>query len=139
MLEKDEGKINEIVYNHTAYYNGRYRFYPTITDLNGIIDEIIGANTTTDYIRITPFYINERVNMQTEFEEYMYYIECRERVDEEIQKQHIEECIEPVDVLRALQDVEFGPILYPLCQNGDSLCFKKALVAYKKALTQMIF
>jgi len=41
MLEKNNGKINEIIYNNTAYDNGKYRHYPTITDLNCILDKII--------------------------------------------------------------------------------------------------
>jgi hypothetical protein len=66
------GKMNEIDYNNTSYYNGKYRYYPTITGLKGILDEIISSNSTTDYIRITPFYINELSDRQIEFEAYMF-------------------------------------------------------------------
>lgn len=138
MLEKVEGKINEIVYNNTVYHNGRYVFYPTISDLNGILDKIIESNAMTEYIRITPFYVNEQVNMQIQFEEYMFYIECRERVDEEIQNQHIKECLNPVDSPRALEDFELGAILYPLYTFNDTECYKKALLTYKKALSKML-
>lgn len=71
-VKEKPGKINEIVYNNTAYYNGKYRYYPTITGLNGILEEIINSNSTTDYIRITPFYVNEQLERQIEFEEYMF-------------------------------------------------------------------
>ena len=138
MLEKDNGKINEIVHNNTAYYNGQYRYFPTISGLNGIIDEIIESNTTTDYIRFTPFYRNEQTNMQVEFEEYMFYIECREWLDEEVQNQHIKECLDPVDSPRALEDFELGAILYPLCTFNDTDCYKKALLTYKKTLRKML-
>lgn len=70
MIEKKSGMINEIVYNNTVYYNGKYRYYPTITDLKSMLDEIISSKSTTDYLRITPFYINELLDMQIEFEEW---------------------------------------------------------------------
>ncbi len=59
MIKKGKGKINEIVYNNTVYNNGENIYYPTISNLKGILDEIISSNLTTEYIRITPFYINE--------------------------------------------------------------------------------
>lgn len=138
MLEKGKGKINEIVYNNTAYYNGKYRYYPTITDLNGILDEIIGSNSTTEYIRIVPFYVNEHLDMQIEFEEYMFYIECREMVDEEIQELHIKECLSVEDTQRTLNDTKLGAILFPLCKNNDIESYKEALITYKKSLRKML-
>jgi len=93
MLNKQDGKINEIVYHNTSYYNGKYRYFPTITDLKCILDEIINANSTTNYIRITPFYINELLDMQIEFEEYIFFIECRDWFDEKIQEEHIIDCL----------------------------------------------
>lgn len=45
MIKKVKGKINEIIYNHTVYYNGKYRYFPTISDLKRILDEIINSNT----------------------------------------------------------------------------------------------
>ena len=86
MKRIDKGEINEIVYNNTVYYNGKHKIYPTITELKGILDEIISSDSTTEYIRITPFYINEEVDMQIEFEEFMFYIECRDGFDEKDQK-----------------------------------------------------
>lgn len=138
MEERIKGKINEIVDNNTVYHNGRYVFFPTISDLNGLLDKIIDSNAMTEYIRITPFYRNEQLNMQIEFEEYMFYIECREKVDEEIQNQHIKECLNPVDSPRALEDFELGTILYPLCEINDTNYYKKALSAYKKALIKIL-
>lgn len=41
--------------------------------VKSILEEIINSNSTTDYIRITPFYINEQLNHQIVFEEYMLY------------------------------------------------------------------
>lgn len=138
MLKQKRGKINEIVFNNTAYYKGRYRYFPTITYLKGILEEIINCDSTTDYIRITPFYRNEELNHQIEFEEYMFYIECRDWFDEKIQEIHILDCLNPVDTPRALNDVKLGAILYPLCKNNDVVSFQKALEKYKDSLREIL-
>ncbi|MEH7086535.1 hypothetical protein V7139_27975, partial [Neobacillus drentensis] len=54
------------------------RIYPTISDLYLLLNKIICSKVTTEYIRITPFYLNEKVKLQREFDEYMFYLECRE-------------------------------------------------------------
>ncbi|MBD7944818.1 hypothetical protein H9650_11895 [Psychrobacillus sp. Sa2BUA9] len=138
IIGKDKGEINEIVYNNTVYYNGKYRRYPTITELKGILDEIISSDSTTEYIRITPFYINEEVDMQIEFEEFMFYIECRDWFDEQDQKMHILDCLEPIDTPRALNDVKLGAILYPLCKHNDIVSYQKALEEYKDSLRDIL-
>ncbi|MED3575208.1 hypothetical protein [Cytobacillus praedii] len=138
MLKKKKGKINEIVYNNTAYYNGKFRYYPTITGLNSILEEIINSNSTTNYIRITPFYINEQLNHQIEFEEYMFYIECRDWFDKEEQEKHISECINVPDIQRQLVDSAIAAILYPLCQKEDVNCYKNALKNYKEYLGELL-
>ncbi|PGY07102.1 hypothetical protein [Bacillus sp. AFS031507] len=138
MIEKGKGKINEIIYNNTVYYNGKYSYYPTITNLNGILDEIISSNSTTEYIRITPFYINEEVDMQIEFEEFMFYIECRDWFDEKIQEMHILDCLNPIDTQRTLSNLRLGAILYPLCKNNDVDSYQKALKKYKESLREIL-
>lgn len=138
MPRKGKGNINEIINNNTIYYNGKYRYYPTISGLNGILDEIINSNSTTDYIRITPFYKNEKLDMQIEFEEFMFYIECIDVFDEQIQEKHILDCLNPVDTQRTLNDLRLGTILYPLCKNTDVVSFQKALKKYKKSLTEIL-
>lgn len=138
MIGKDKGEINEIVYNNTVYNNGKYRRYPTITELKGILDEIISSDSTTEYIRITPFYINEDVDMQIEFEEFMFYIECRDWFHEKDQEMHILDCLEPIDTPRALNDVKLGAILYPLCKHNDIVLYQKALEEYKDSLRDIL-
>ena len=138
ILKKNRGKINEIIYDNTAYYNGKYRYYPTITGLKSILDEIIGSSSTTEYIRITPFYINELLDRQIEFEEYIFFIECRDWFDEKIQEMHILKCLDPIDTPRALSDLRLGAILYPLCQNNDVDYFKNALQKYKDTLNELL-
>lgn len=138
MLKKNRGKINEIIYNNTVYHNGKYRYYPTITGLKCILEKIISSNSTTDYIRITPFYINEQLNKQIEFEEYMFYIECRDWFDEKVQKKHMIECLNVEDTPRTLNDLRLGAILYPLCQNNDIDSYKNALEKYKESLRELL-
>ena len=138
MLKKRKGKINQIIYNNTAYYNWKYRHYPTISGLSGILDEIISSDSTTDYIRITPFYINEKLDMQIEFEEFMFFIECIDWFDEKIQENHILECLDSIDTPRALNDLTLGAILYPLCKNNDFVSFQKALKKYKESLSEIL-
>jgi hypothetical protein len=138
MIGKDKGEINEIVYNNTVYYNGKYRGYPTITELKGILDEIISSDSTTEYIRITPFYINEEVDMQIEFEEFMFYIECRNWFDEKDQEMHILDCLNPIDTPRTLNDVKLGSILYPFCKHNDIVSYQKALEEYKESLREIL-
>jgi hypothetical protein len=138
MIKKGKGKINEIVYNNTIYYNGKYRYYLTITELKGILDEIISSNSTTEYIRITPFYINEDVDMQIQFEEFMFYIECRDWFDEKIQEVHILDCLNPIDTQRTLNNLRLGAILYPLCKYNDVDSYQKALKKYKESLREIL-
>ena len=137
-MKKRRGKINEIVYDNTAYYNGKYRHYPTITELKGILEEIISCDSTTDYIRITPFYVNEELNHQIEFEEYMFYLECRDWFDETVQEKHINECLNVEDTSRTLNDLRLGAILYPLCQTNDGNSYKNALEKYKDSLREIL-
>lgn len=59
-------------------------------------------------------------------------------MSEEIQEQHIKECLDPVDSPRALEDFELGAVLYPLCTFNDTECYKKALLTYKKTLSKML-
>lgn len=95
-IERKKGKINEIIYDNTVYHNGRYRFYLPVPDLIYVLKLVINSNETTEYIRITPFYINEKLNRQIEFEEMMFFIECRDNVTEEKREKFIqEECFYP--------------------------------------------
>ncbi|MBM6616328.1 hypothetical protein [Bacillus suaedaesalsae] len=138
MIEKKSGKINEIVYNNTVYYNGKYIYYPTITGLKSMLDEIISSKSTTDYLRITPFYINELLDMQIEFEEYMFFIECRDCFDKEVQENHIKEYLDVPDTPRTLNDLRLGTKLYPLCKNDDVVSFQIALEKYKDSLKEIL-
>ena len=68
----------------------------------------------------------------------MFYIECRDWFEEQIQEMHIMECLNPVDTQRTLNNFRLGAILYPLCKKTDVVSFQKALKKYKKSLTEIL-
>lgn len=138
MIEKKDGVINEIIYENTVYHNGEYRIYLMISDLKSLIQEIIRSKSTTAYIRITPFYNNEKLNQQIEFDEYMFYLECREKVNNESTENHIGLCIGKEYVDMNYEEVRLGKILFPLCEYIDIETYKKSLEAYVEFLDELI-
>ena len=130
-------QINKIVYNNTVYYNGKYKYNPTITGLNLILEEIITADSTTKYLEVIPFYINEHLDKQIEFEEYIFYIECRDWFDEKQQDIHIKECINAENRPLTFVDSNLGAILYPLCKHDDTDSYKMAIMNYKEGLKEI--
>ncbi|OAB30170.1 hypothetical protein PMSD_20475 [Paenibacillus macquariensis subsp. defensor] len=137
-MEKKEGIVNEIIYDNTAYHNGKYRYYPTITNLKNLVRKIIESNSTTNYLRFTPFYINERVDRQIEFDDYMFYMECRNQFDDHDLKEHIGACVGREYTGMNSEEVMCGHVLYPLCKHEDVSTFKKALEAYVQFLDVLI-
>ena len=80
MKEGKEGVINNIIYVNTSYQDSKCRIYPTITNLFGILREIIRTEETTGSIQITPFYINEKLDFQEELDIGVFYLECADTV-----------------------------------------------------------
>lgn len=134
MLEKKEGRINEIVYEHTAHRGGKYRLYPTIGGLEEFLDDLIKANATTEYLRINPFYVNEKVNLQREFDELMFFMECRESVTEE---EELADILEAID-RTPLMDLPAGKALRPMCRFDDPEKFRRSLRVYRDYLKTAI-
>lgn len=131
MLEKRQGKINEIVYEHTAHRRGRYRLYPTITDLQSLLEDLIKSRATpTDYLRITPFYVNEQANRQIEFGSYMFFVECREDYSKEEEDALIIESLEGEESPTPIIDWEKGRAQYSLCKFEDFEKFGQSLKNY---------
>ncbi len=83
MIKRKDGTINNIVYDHTVYHNGEYCLLPNIAHMIGILEEIYDTNETTENIWITPFYRNHKAYGGEEFDEYMFYVECRQNVTKE--------------------------------------------------------
>ena len=86
MKEGKEGVINNIIYLNTTYQDSKCRIYPTLTDLFGILREIIRTEETTGSIHITPFYINEKLDFQEELDIGVFYLECADTVTVEDKK-----------------------------------------------------
>ena len=80
MKEGKEGVINNIIYLNTTYQDSKCRIYPTITNLFGILREIIQTEETTESILITPFYINEKLDLQEQLDIGVFYLECADTV-----------------------------------------------------------
>lgn len=138
MIVKKEGIVNEIIYEHTVYHNGEYRMYPTISQLKYLIEQIIRCKSTTKYIRFTPFYKNSRYNQQIEFDDYMFYMECREHVDNKSRENHIELCSNKKYADMNYEEIRISKILFPLCQNEDIETYKASLEIYIEFLNELI-
>lgn len=135
----DNRDINQIIEDHTSYHNGKYRYNPTISGLNSLLEDILQSHSTPkEYIRITPFYRNEKLMRQIEFEGYMFFVECRDSIDENLQRKHILECMDVPDVPRVLKDIKVGAILYPLFLREDVSSFQGALIKYQNALNDLL-
>jgi hypothetical protein len=130
MLEKGEGKINEIVYEHTAYRGGKYQLFPTIDGLKELMDELIQAKATAEYLRITPFYVNEKANLQREFDELMFFMECKDFITEE---EELAGVLERLDD-NPLMDLPTGKALRPMCRFDDPKKFGRSLRVYQDFL-----
>lgn len=135
LIKKDEGIINEIVYNNTVYNNGKYRKYLNIIELKKLILEIIASNATTDFVRFTPFYRDHKLKWQTELDEYMFFFQCKDQViDKVIWEQHIAECsgypIYKKYSEMSADEVRLGKILYPLCKSDDIDSYQKSFKIY---------
>lgn len=138
MIEKKEGIINEIIYDNTVYHNGKYRIYPTIIELIRIIKEITNSKSTTSYLRFNPFYINVKGIIEIEFEDYMFYFECRDHVSDYDIEKHIEACLGTNPNEIDDEQKRIAKILFPLGDNGDIKQYQISLENYIEYLDEMI-
>lgn len=135
-MERKNGAVNEIIYDHTAYCNGKYRFYLSIYDLIYLIIQIISCNETTKYIRFTPFFRDHKKSeaelRNIEFDEYMCFIECKADVDINMYNDFINECKEEFESFSEAQRH------YCLCDHKDIAGFHKALKNYISYLDEIV-
>lgn len=106
--------------------------------MKNLIQKIFQSEATTEYIRVTPFYINAKLNQQIEFDEYMFYIECREHVDDRLIEEHIGLCLGKEYIDMDYKDIRLGKILFPLCKNKDTETYKKSLEIYVGFLVELL-
>jgi hypothetical protein len=138
MIERPLGTVNNIVYNTTVYENGRYRHYLNIDELIGMVEEIINSHeTTSEYIQFNPFYRNSHSESQVEFDDYMFYMECRRDFDAEDIVKHQMENASPKYRIYPIELVD-AEALYPLCRIGDAEAFKEGLVGYLRYLDRVL-
>ncbi|MET3558512.1 hypothetical protein ABID29_001638 [Streptococcus rupicaprae] len=143
MIVKKEGSINQIVYKHTVYYEGKYRFYPTLLSLFNLLDELLIQDELPRYISIIPFYKNAQTNgWQEEFDFGGFYIECRDNVsDEEAEKFWLENKFwgwpgaeyNLLDNYVTDEDLKRSNFLV---QYGDIDSFRSAILTYKQFLME---
>lgn len=138
-MVKKNGIINEIIYNNTVYHNGEYHFYLTIDYLDNLINEIILSKSTPEkYLRFIPFYMNNKLNLQLELDEYMFYLECRNKIKEKEYENFIIECIdnEFEDVIDS--ELICAKMQYFLCIKGDYIDFNNSLKKYIEYIYRII-
>lgn len=104
----------------------------------GIINEIIQSKSTTSYIKFTPFYVNSKLERQVEYDEYMFYMECRDEVTEIAYKEFFQDCLD--DNMDELSEEELVGLKkqYILCESTDINKFNKSLETYIAYLNILI-
>jgi len=126
MIERKEGLVNQILYDNTVYQDGKYHFYPAVSEMFFIIEKMIESNETTKMLMFTPFY--ECDEFMVEFEEMMFYLECRENVTPEQVEAFLENCWEQRDVRQRCC----------LCDIKDVETFQNALKKYVEYIKRKI-
>ncbi|MBF0779023.1 hypothetical protein [Streptococcus cuniculi] len=140
MIKKPIGTINELIYFHTTYYNSMYTRNLTLTSLFHLLEEIIKTNTTTKYIYVTPFYINEKLDFQEEFDMAHLYIECRDIVTVEEQKNFAKAqmfWLEPDSDYKLLEQYitfEDMQASHFLVEKSDVVLFQRGIQSYMSFL-----
>lgn len=140
MIEKPKGTINELVYLHTTYHKSTYRIYPNLTELFRLLDEIIKANETTSSLHITPFYVNEKLNLQEEFDIAHLYIECKANLTltekDEFAKKNMFWLSPTSDykILNSYISLDDMKCTYFLVDKTDVFDFQKSIQTYKSFL-----
>lgn len=85
--------VQQIIKLHTFYHENKYRYYPRLSELRYLFDliekEVLQNEAELpNYIRVIPYYTNnvlknKRICQGTQ-EEYVFYLECRDNVTEEM-------------------------------------------------------
>ena len=147
MIQKKEGKINEIIYNFTVYNERNARLDVTYNQLLHIIQELLKADETSKYIRINPFYVNGKLKRQLEYDEYMFYMECRADFTEVDLKSHWSKCMDNIyDIPHKIKQYDDmneeeqrkAKTLYPLCNFGDVEKFHLYLINFRNYLNELL-
>lgn len=141
-----KGKINKKIYELTSMNKGRRVIYPTYHELKEIIQEVILINETTKNISIIPFYFNPKIyGSPFEYDEFMFFIECRKKVTEEERKANQQEAIlEEWENLKEWKELSQEKrerrieILHPIHENIDIQGFHSSLIAYNEYIDELM-
>lgn len=133
MLQKKDGKINKIIYDNTVYNDGKYHWYLPVPSLYRVLDLIMQTNETTEYLKLTPFYVNGILNRQKEFEEMMFYLECRNNVSITEKNAFLIDCCDEGETIN--DDILTR---FCLCEYSDVKGFQAAILRYKEYLEILI-
>ncbi len=137
IIKREQGIINELIYDSTMYHNGRKCFFPSVSGLVKILNAVCQTGATTEYIRVIPFYYNYKLKIQYEFDDdYMFFISCREQVTEEDIAAHLAECATILYQREA--QIEDLNLRYPLCQYDDVAGYVTAIKRYIDYLDVLI-
>lgn len=143
LIKKKEGAINELIYNQTVYNNGKNCLFPNLNNLNIIIEGINLIQSTCRYIYFNPFYYHAKLKCQIEFDDYLFYMECRDDfTEEELENHwtqhmdHIYDVPHEVKQYKEMSEAEQkqARILYPVCRHGDVQKFHEYLNRYQEYL-----
>lgn len=138
MIQKQAGSINETVYNHTVFCNGKWHQYLTMNNLGLLVEEIVNAHATTKYLRFNPFYSNLKEKRQVEFDDYMFYMECKNDIDGDAEKLQLEGCLGKRIQDMEEEEIRIGRIQFPLCRYDDPDTYAIKLTTYMEFLNELI-
>ena len=130
MIERKEGLVNQILYDNTVCQDGKHHFYPAISQMFFIIGKMIESNETTERLTFTPYYRTSK--FQVEFEEMMFYLECRENVTPEQVQAFLEDCREEDETIDETREK------CCLCDRKDVETFQNALKKYVEYIERKI-
>lgn len=147
MIEMKEGKVNELIYNETVYNKSTNTLSPNLIEIGLIIKQLCQIEETCNYIQFNPFYRNSRLDCQIEFDDYMFYMECRDNFTKEEIETHWTECMDniydiPHEVKQYTEMSEYekrmARTLYPICKNGDFESYHQYLQNFNNYLDELI-
>lgn len=147
MITRKEGSINNLIYDKTIYNNNTSKIYLTINQFEFLIKDLLCINETTLYIKFNPFYVNSKLNCQIEFDDYMFYMECREDFTSDDMKEHWTNCMDHIyDIPHEIEQYDemdndkkrMARILYPICKVGDYKSFHNYLDNYREYLNELL-
>ena len=133
MIERKEGVINNIVYDYTVYHHGDYHYYLAVPQIFKILNLIVESNQTTKSLRVFPYYRNEKLQHQIEFENMIFYIKCDYNVTFEQRQSFLKSCCE--DHRDVDNDIQTR---FCLCDFKDVFTYQRSIIKYCEYLKMKI-